>query len=69
MSMYTVMSWLVLYTLQRRKSHGETAKAGTVDKKKATETKAVAAKGGTGQGTASDNASDALFAGLADNKM
>ena len=32
-------------------------------------TNAVDADGGEGQGTASDNASDALFAGLADNKM
>jgi len=63
-------------TLQGRKlQRGAAGKAGGKsggDDKKSTESepsKAVSAEGGKGQGTAGDNASDALFAGLADNKM
>jgi len=52
-----------------KKAKELTRKLGASESSKKGASKAVSAEGGTGQGTAGDNASDALFAGLADNKM
>ena len=64
-------TFVVLFTLQGKKSDKEKANVsgGTGAKPKSGESsKAVDAKPSSA-GRASDNASDTLFAGLADNKM